>query len=72
MNMMQSKYHSNKRESNQENFTQHKFKKWNDLKHNPKPAAKATDFQEDNENWVQSSSYCSCPTKKSKFNKYQL
>ena len=25
------------------------------LKHNPKPVAKATDFQEDNENWVQPS-----------------
>ena len=34
---------------------QYKFKKYNYLKHNPKPAGKATDFQEDNENWVQSS-----------------
>ena len=25
------------------------------LKQNPKPAAKATDFQEDNKNWVQPS-----------------
>ena len=31
---------------------QYKFKKNNYLKHNPKPATKATDFQEDNENWV--------------------
>ena len=27
---------------------QPKFDKYNHLKHNPKPAAKATDFQEDN------------------------
>ena len=31
---------------------QRKFKKYNSLKHNPNPAAKATDFQEDNANWV--------------------
>ena len=34
---------------------QPKFKKCNYLKHNQKPAPKATDFQEDNENWVQPS-----------------
>ena len=31
---------------------QRKFKKYNSLKHYPNPAAKATDFQEDNANWV--------------------
>ena len=34
---------------------QRKFKKYNYIKHNPKPAAKATNFQEDNKNWVQPS-----------------
>ena len=32
-----------------------KLKKYNCLKRNPKPAVKATDFQEVNENWVQPS-----------------
>ena len=32
-----------------------RFKKRNYLRHNPKPAAKAADFQEDNEIWVQPS-----------------
>ena len=36
-------------------WQQPKFKKCNYLKHNPKLAAKATDFQKDNENWVQPS-----------------
>ena len=34
---------------------QRKFDKYSYLKHNPKPAAKPTDFQEDNYNWVQTS-----------------
>ena len=34
---------------------QRKLKKYNCLKHNLKPAVKATDFQEVNENWVQPS-----------------
>ena len=38
-----------------ETLQQLKFKKYNYLKHNPKPAAKAIDFQEDNENCVQPS-----------------
>ena len=43
-----------------------KFKKYNYLKHNPKPAIKATDLQEDNENWVQPSyaQVTACPSLK--------
>ena len=43
-----------------------KFKKYNYLKHNPKPAIKTTDLQEDNENWVQPSyaQVTACPSLK--------
>ena len=41
--------------ANKKTLQQRKFKKYKYLKHNPKPAAKVTDFREDNENWVQPS-----------------
>ena len=43
------------KEATKKTLQQRKFKKHNYLKHNPKPAAKVTDLQEDNENWVQPS-----------------
>ena len=40
------------KKANKKNLQHCKFKKYNYLKHNPKPAGKANNFQEDNENWA--------------------
>ena len=40
------------KKANKKILQQFKFKKYNYLKRNPKPAGKATNFQEDNENWA--------------------
>ena len=47
MNMTRSIIQVNEK-ATKKTLQQPKFDKYNYLKHNPKPAAKATDFQEDN------------------------
>ena len=41
------------KETTKKILQQLKFKKYNYVKNNPQPSAKATDFQEENENWAQ-------------------